>query len=256
MSGQQLQTPINLAAVELPNSGSYFTEDGMYKCIIEKAELKAAKSNNANVMLALTLRCIEGVHKDARTVHNVNLYNQNVTAVKIAMSELAAYVTAMGADPMLQNTSQLLGKPFHVYVKVEQVQDKVDANKSYTNNSFSDWAYADGTPIVRGQFGAGGAGAQANGGYAAPNAAPVAPVAPQPVTAPAQPQYQQPQQVQQPQVQQPQAQYQAPAAEVQYQQPAATTPQPQYQQPAPTTAQQQPTFAPPAGTAPFAPPQA
>lgn len=243
MSGQQLHTPINLAAIELPNSGSYFTEDGMYKCIIEKAELKSAKNNQANVMLALTLRCIDGVHKDARTVHNLNLYNANATAVKIALAELAAYATAMGADPMLQNTAQLLGKPFHVYVKVEQVQDKQDANKSYTNNSFSDWAYADGTPIVRGQFGAGGAAAQQAGGYAAPNAAPVAPapVAPQPVQAPVAPQ--------QPQYQQPPTAPQQPQ-QPQYQQPPVA----QYQQP--PTAPQQPAFAPPAGTAPFAPPQA
>ncbi|MCC5720181.1 DUF669 domain-containing protein, partial [Klebsiella pneumoniae] len=124
-------------------------------------------------MLALTLKCIEGKFEGRRSTHNLNLYNQNPDAQRIAYAELAAYATAMGADPMLQNTAQLCGKPFCVYVTVTKQEDANDPNKKYTNNKFSDWAYADGSPIVKGQFGSAQSAANA-GGYAQPGAAPAA----------------------------------------------------------------------------------
>lgn len=253
VQGQQFQTPINIASIDLPNSGGYFEEEGVYKMIVQKAEFKSAKNNQANSMLALTLKCIEGVHNGKTGTHNLNLYNQNPDAARIAFSELAAYVTAMGADPMLQNTAQLCGKPFFVYVSVTESPSKNDPNKTYKNNNYSDWAYADGTPIVKNQFGATQGAAQGQT-YASPQAvAPqVAPVAPQ---AAAQPQYA-PQATQaaavQPQQQQyaPQTAPQAVAPQV-----APVQQQPQYapQAAAPQVAPAQ-QFAPQAA-APFAPPQ-
>lgn len=240
---QAFQAPINLGAIELPNSGSFFDVEGQFKMIIEKAEFKSAKNNQANMMLALTLKIIEGEHAGKRGSHNLNLYNANQDAVRIAYSELAAYATAMGAPVVLENTGQLCGKPFCVYVSVTEQADKNDPNKMYKNNRFSDWAYADGTPIVRGQFGA-TQGQPAQAGYAAPGQAPApqAPVA-APVAAPAPPQqgYAAPAQAPAAAPQQPYAPQAAPAAA-----PVA----------APQAAPQQPAFAPPAGAAPFAPPQA
>lgn len=234
VQGQQFQTPINIASIDLPNSGGYFEEEGVYKMIVQKAEFKSAKNNQANSMLALTLKCIEGVHNGKTGTHNLNLYNQNPDAARIAFSELAAYVTAMGADPMLQNTAQLCGKPFFVYVSVTESPSKNDPNKTYKNNNYSDWAYADGTPIVKNQFGATQGAAQGQT-YASPQAvAPqVAPVAPQ---AAAQPQYA------------PQAAQVAPVQPQQQQQPQYA---PQAAAPQVAPAQQ---FAPQAA-APFAPPQ-
>jgi len=247
MQGQNFQAPINIATLELPNSANYFEHEGQYKMIITKAEFRATRSNQANIMLALTLKCIEGEHMGKTGTHNLNLYNQNPDAAKIAHAELAAYATAIG-EPMLQNTAQLCGKPFCVYVGVSKQQDPNDPNKSYTNNKFSDWAYADGTPIVKGQFGS--PAGQQQQGYAQPGAAPVAPapVAPAPV-APAVPQA----------PAAPQQGYAAPAAPAAPQAPAA----PAYAAPAapqaPAAAPQQQAapaapFAPPAA-APFAPPQ-
>ena len=238
---QAFQAPINLGAIDLPNSGSFFDVEGQFKMIVEKAEFKATKNNQANMMLSLTLKIIEGEHAGKRGTHNLNLYNANQEAVKIAYSELAAYATAMGAPVVLENTGQLCGKPFCVYVTVKEEPSRDDPNKSYKNNRFSDWAYADGTPIVRGQFGA-TQGQPAQAGYAAPGqapvqaapvAAPVAPAAPQQGYAAPQAPAAAPQQAYAPQA--------APAAA-----PVA----------APQAAPQQPAFAPPAGAAPFAPPQA
>lgn len=247
----QLNTPINLGAIELPNSGSYFDFEGMVKLIVEKTEIKGAKDNQANQMVVLTLKCIEGEHAGKRATTNLNLFNSNPDAVRIAYAELAAYATAMGADPMLTNTAQLHGKPFMVYVTKTETTSKQDSTKTYINNKFSDWCYADGSPIVRGQFGVTAAQGQAQGGYAAPNA-PAAPAAPAP-TAPTSPvsvapvsvppvQQQQVQQQQVPPVQQQQVQSTAPQGYV-----ADAAPQQQQQ------VQQQPPqgFAPPAGTAPF-----
>lgn len=241
---QAFQAPINLGAIDLPNSGSFFDVEGQFKMIVEKAEFKSAKNNQANMMLSLTLKIIEGEHAGKRGNHNLNLYNSNQDAVKIAYSELAAYATAMGAPVVLENTGQLCGKPFCVYVTVKEEPARDDPNKTYKNNRFSDWAYADGTPIVRGQFGA-TQGQPAQAGYAAPGQAPApqAPVAP--VAAPVAPAA----------PQQGYAAPQAPAAVPQqaYAAPAAPAAAPVA---APQAAPQQPAFAPPAGAAPFAPPQA
>lgn len=237
---QAFQAPINLGAIDLPNSGSFFDVEGQFKMIVEKAEFKATKNNQANMMLSLTLKIIEGEHAGKRGNHNLNLYNANQDAVRIAYSELAAYATAMGAPVVLESTGQLCGKPFCVYVSVTEQADKNDPNKMYKNNRFSDWAYADGTPIVRGQFGA-AQGQPAQAGYAAPGQAP-APQAPAaPVAAPVAPAA-------------PAQGYAAPQA------PAAAPQQAYAPQAAPAAAPvaapQQPAFAPPAGAAPFAPPQA
>lgn len=241
---QAFQAPINLGAIDLPNSGSFFDVEGQFKMIIEKAEFKSAKNNQANMMLSLTLKIIEGEHAGKRGTHNLNLYNSNQDAVKIAYSELAAYATAMGAPVVLENTGQLCGKPFCVYVHVKEEPSRDDPNKTFKNNRFSDWAYADGTPIVRGQFGA-TQGQPAQAGYAAPGQAPApqAPVAP--VAAPVAPAA----------PQQGYAAPQAPAAAPQqaYAPQAAPAAAPVA---APQAAPQQPAFAPPAGAAPFAPPQA
>lgn len=241
MQGHNFQAPINIATLELPNSSSFFDVEGAFKMVVEKAELKQTKTNAANVMLALTLKIIEGEHTGKRGVHNLNIYNQNPDAVKIAFGELAAYATAMGADPMLQNTAQLCGKPFFVYVSVVQKADKLDPNKMYTNNNFSDWAYADGTPIVLGQFGATG-GKDSDGQQYAPRApVAVAPVAVAPAQAGYAPQAQQ----------QPQAP--VAAAQPQYTPQAQQAPVAQQPQYAPQAAQQ-PAFVPPAGAAaPFVP---
>jgi len=241
---QVFQAPINLGAIDLPNSGSFFDVEGQFKMIVEKSEFKSAKNNQANMMLALTLKIIEGEHAGKRGTHNLNLYNSNQDAVRIAYSELAAYATAMGAPVVLENTGQLCGKPFCVYVHVKEEPARDDPNKTYKSNRFSDWAYADGTPIVRGQFGA-TQGQPAQAGYAAPGQAPApqAPVAP--VAAPVAPAA----------PQQGYAAPQAPAAAPQqaYAAPAAPAAAPVA---APQVAPQQPAFAPPAGAAPFAPPQA
>lgn len=226
---QQFQQPINLANIGLPSSGTFFEHEGFYKMIVCGAAFKAAKANQNNVMLALTLQIVEGEHTGARGTLNLNLYNTNPDAVKIAYEELNALAHACGADPVLSSPAQLINKPFCAYISVSNETSKTDPNKSFTNNSYSQWSYANGEPIVRGQYGI--PAAQAQGQYATPTAAPA------PVAAPAAPTA---------------APVAAPVAA-----PSPTTapvaaPAAPTAAPAPTAS---PSFAPPAGGAPFAVPQ-
>ena len=249
---QGFQSPINLAVFDLPSSGGFFDFTGEVKLAIVGAVVKAATTNQANGMLELTLTVVEGEHAGERATYNLNIYNQNQEAARIAFQELAAFGTAVGADPVLSHPSQLLGKsPFFAHVSVTHSVSKTDPNKKYTNNRFVDFKYADGTPIKKGQFGAQGGQQQ---GYAQPGAAPVVPVAPAPVV-PQQPQapqggYAQQAPQQAPAPQQPQAPQGYPAA------PQGGFAAPQQQPQAPQAPQQpQGGFAPPAGAAPFMPPQ-
>lgn len=250
------------SAYELPSGGSLFlTKSGHIDFRVSDAYMQASRNNAANMMAVINLEVLNGELAGQGTQMRLNIINSSKEAAKIASQELAALCTSVGM-PQISDLAHLVGRCGGVTVIATEKTDKDDENKTYWDNKFRDWTYANGDSIVRGNFG-GATAAPAAGGYAQP-AAPAAPQAPQPIapqpqyaqpqapvqpTAPAQPQAPiQPQQPQQPQYQQPQQpqvqqpQYAQQPQQPQYQQPAA----PQFQQPQAPIANGQPQFAQPA----------
>lgn len=255
----------NPAQFELLGGGAPFIkESGRFAVRIIGAEMVAAK-NNASHYLQFTYEITAGELKDQSFLDRIHLNNANQTSREIAYKRLASIAHATGVGQAIQDARIFVGKTMQVYVMTEEKASTTDPNKTVFENDVKEYFYADGTPLIKGNFGSGAtAGGQPAQNAPAPNAAPQQAYAPQPAAAPAPapaPAQQPPQQPQQQQYapQQPvvetgiQPQGYAP------QQPAQQQQQPQYaQQPAQQPPQQpqyaQPTTAPAAASGGYVPP--
>lgn len=251
----------------------FITKSGKYPVVIHKAYMKTSSEATSNY-LCLELKIIGGEFDGIVLVDRVNIMNQSIKAREYAVKQLTSYCTAVGISSAFNDAAILVGRRLQVFVNAAKEPSKDNPDVEYWKNEITDRFYADGTELVRGNWG--GQQQPQQGGFApapqqmaqpqapqpqAPQpmvqqgyAQPAMPVAPQPVAPQpvAQPQYdpnqyaQQPQQYAQP-VQQPQPPT-APVAPVVPQQPqVAPVSQPQVPQGgfAPPAAGTNPSFAPP-----------
>lgn len=288
MSQQQFTTmfpmTFNPMEHELPTAFNFITRTGKYPVVIQKAYLKPTNDGTGN-FLAIELKIQGGEFDGIVVTDRVNVFIQSLKGREFAMKQLTAYCTAVGINQAFNDASVLVGRQLQVQISASEEPSRDNPDIKYWKNEVTERFYADGTELVRGNWGgqqqpqngfaqpaaapqgyAQPAAPQAayqqpvSAGYAQPTAAaPQAPAAPAPTPvapqAPVQPQqqvyadpnaYAQQQQVQQPQVAPPAAP-QAPVAPA----PVAAPIAPQ------APAAPQGGFAPPAaGVNPtFAPPQ-
>lgn len=260
---------------DLLGVASFITKSGKYPVVIHKAYMKTSSEATSNY-LCLELKIIGGEFDGIVLTDRVNIMNQSIKAREYAVKQLTSYCTAVGISSAFNDAAILVGRRLQVFVNAAKEPSKDNPDVEYWKNEITDRFYADGTDLVRGNWG--GQQQQQQAGFApqAPVAAPQAPAAPQPMAQPVAPQpmaqqgYVQPatmpvapQPVAQPQydpnayAQQPQAYGQPAPAAPQVPQPPVVAPQPAPVAPVAPVAPQQGGFAPPpVGVQPnFAPPQ-
>jgi len=113
-------TPINTAEVEMTGRGTL--PDGEYVVMIDHQEVKTTKAGNGRY-ISMQLEVQTGDYKNRKIFANYNIENPNPVAVEIAMNELGMIAKCVGL-PTLQNTADLMGKPFIVRTQVKN--DRVE----------------------------------------------------------------------------------------------------------------------------------
>lgn len=105
---------LNYNTEELPDSEDYAElPEGDYPCIISESELKDTKAGDGQY-LKLTFQVFEGDFKGRLIWENLNLYNKNETAVKIAEQTLKKICAAVGFTGQLKDSAQLHDTPLRV----------------------------------------------------------------------------------------------------------------------------------------------
>lgn len=99
---------------------------GDYLVEITKSEMKDTKSKTGKY-LSLGFKCIEGKQKGSMVFTNLNLVNDNETAVKIAYSDLKKICTAVG-KPNISDSSELHAIPLKIKVTVRPDDDDFPGN--------------------------------------------------------------------------------------------------------------------------------
>lgn len=156
--------------------GDFIKQSGKYAVVVEAVEMCQVKGNAAAHYLAVTFRITQGELKGSKFLERFNIANPSDTAREIAIKKLTSLATATGVQSQIADARVFVGKTLQVHVKAESVPSTTDPNKTNWNNEVTEWFYADGNPIVRGQFGAtGGVAPQNNFAPNTPNAAPPAP---------------------------------------------------------------------------------
>jgi hypothetical protein len=95
---------------------------GEYLVCVSDSDMKPTKSGSGQY-LQLTFSILQGEHKNRKVYARLNLVNDNVTAVKIAKSELAAICQAVGVAE-IKDSAQLHNKPLVVKVEVREYNGK------------------------------------------------------------------------------------------------------------------------------------
>lgn len=236
MSQQQFTTmfpmTFNPTEHELPTAFNFITKSGKYPVVIQRAYLKPTNDGTGN-FLAVELKIQGGEFDGVVITDRVNLFIQSMKGREFAMKQLTAYCTAVGINQAFNDASILAGRRLQVYVSASEEPSRDNPDVKYWKNEVTERFYADGTELVRGNWG--GQQAQQQQGFAAP-----APAAPQGYPQPAVAGYAQPTAA-------------APQAPQGYAQPAAAAPVAPQQTYDPNAHQPQVPAAPAAPAAPVAP---
>lgn len=153
---------------------------GWYPVVIQSVEPKPVQSGGSR--LALQVEAIDGPFRGKKNYISLNIQHSNPQVIEIAYKQLSAICWVVGL-PVIQDTQQLVGRPFLAYAKVGEKGNNFDNFKDMNGN--------EALAIATGQVQAGGApaGMPSQPPGQAPGQAP----GPQPG------QFQQPPQQQQPQ---------------------------------------------------------
>lgn len=89
--------------------------NGEYVAMIIDSEVVTAKSGNGKY-LKLTFQVIEGEYSKRYVWHNLNLWNNNETAAKIAAQQLAAISIAVDHMGQVVDSAELHNKPMVIKV--------------------------------------------------------------------------------------------------------------------------------------------
>lgn len=124
---------------------------GRYTAMIVKSEMKDTK-NGKGQYLKLEIDIVDGQFKGRKIFENLNIVNDNETAVKIAKSTLANICRAVGVlHP--KDSSELHNKPMSVRVVVEPEKDGMPAQnriKSFDAPGTTPIMKAPAAPVVPG----------------------------------------------------------------------------------------------------------
>jgi len=110
-------------ASEVEGSSSFeVMPEGWYIAQITKSEFKE-NSKGTGKYLALSFTIVDGQHSKRMFFTNLNLVNQNPTAVEIANRTLKDICTACGLDE-IEDSEELHGIPMAVKLKVKPSEGK------------------------------------------------------------------------------------------------------------------------------------
>ena len=99
-------------------------DEGVYKAVVVKSELKDTKSGGK--FLALTFVLTEGKHRNTEFVERLNIINSNTTAQKIAYETMARIAKAAGLQTLPTDSVQLHNKPMLIKVVTEEAKSYID----------------------------------------------------------------------------------------------------------------------------------
>lgn len=118
---------INFNANEVSSeSGFDPIPPGEYVIKVNDTQEKVAKSGGKYIWIEHII--LEGQYKDRRLYNNLNLWNENATAKKIADAQLSQLCKATG-QISLTNTVQLHGIPIRVKVGLDTKGDRGPQNR-------------------------------------------------------------------------------------------------------------------------------
>lgn len=113
--------PIAANEAEANTGGDYTPiEEGIYKLLIEKAELGKSKTNNE--VMKMIFKVEEGKYEGRKLFHNFNLENPSAACVKISMGQLHALMILCGLK-IIEAPQDLLGQSFEAKVIVKRRED-------------------------------------------------------------------------------------------------------------------------------------
>lgn len=111
---------------------------GEYLCKIVKSEMKLTKKAeeaddpSLGQMLSLQFEILGPTQKGRSFFRNLNLVNQNQTAVEIAQKELTSICKAIGFNGVLEDSGTLHGKPMIAKLVVKEPSEK-EKKQGYTD---------------------------------------------------------------------------------------------------------------------------
>lgn len=115
----QLMNPINIAGIDPTQSVGQFPV-GKHPVVIFADEVTATK-DQANGMLILNLRIIDGPNMGQEGAYRLNLYHQNQVTCQIAHKQFAAVCHAVGQPGFHNNTTESLWNiPFVIEVGLQK----------------------------------------------------------------------------------------------------------------------------------------
>lgn len=98
---------------------------GTYNAMMVESEMKPTKMNDG-AYLSCTFEILDGEYKGRKVFTNLNLQNQNPTAVEIAYRSLSAICHAVGVI-QCQDSAQLHNRPLQIVVKVKPATGEYEA---------------------------------------------------------------------------------------------------------------------------------
>jgi hypothetical protein len=139
---QELLNSINSA--EISEDSYELIKDGWYQAVIEKSEIKKAKSNNGDYLSIWFSICDDG-YSGRLVFSNLNIFHKNKVAEEIGRNELAKLRSCCEIENFV-DTDQLIG--CRVLIKVSSKDDKnivkgfkrINKEEKDQNNSDSGFA--------------------------------------------------------------------------------------------------------------------
>lgn len=95
---------------------------GKYIATVTEAKVEPLYSGKGT-KLAITIKIVDGDFKNRIIYHSFNVKHENETAQKIGQQQLKSLMICLGIGSVLENTSELLGKPFNVVTSLENDQN-------------------------------------------------------------------------------------------------------------------------------------
>lgn len=134
---------MNLGGVEPALGGGVPVKpEGWYTGqVVECIQKNTDQGKGRNAFLEVTIGYPDG----SKFINRYNLWNDNPDAVRIASGELSALVAALGLNPNLQDSGQLMNIPFEHYLSV--VQEPYKERQITVNRLAAVKARADGKVI-------------------------------------------------------------------------------------------------------------
>lgn len=109
---------------------------GYYRVAIVEASVKTTKAGTGTYV-NLKMQVLDGKHQNRYVFERLTLTNPNETAVRIGREQLAMLCIAVG-KPEIEDTSELLNRPFRAKVAIESRRDD-PAEKQNVVKGFSEW---------------------------------------------------------------------------------------------------------------------